>query len=231
MKELKNKIIEILEDDSLAPYTIEELQNIINCDILLLQQAIQQLKDEYIIHETKKHRFGLLETFGLFVGTIEIKDKGFGFISCDKFEEEFFVPRVDVNHALNKDTVVFRITNVHTAEKNEASVVKVIKRNMIEVVGTIESYYFKKEFVPIDFKNNVFFEVTDYGLSVENDVVKVKIDNYIDESHVKCHVVEIIGNKNDVGVDIKAIAAKYNFYQDFDKETIDSLQQLVDEYL
>ena len=51
MKELKNKIIEILEDDSLAPYTIEELQNIINCDILLLQQAIQQLKDEYIIHE------------------------------------------------------------------------------------------------------------------------------------------------------------------------------------
>ena len=159
MKELKNKIIEILEDDSLAPYTIEELQNIINCDILLLQQAIQQLKDEYIIHETKKHRFGLLETFGLFVGTIEIKDKGFGFISCDKFEEEFFVPRVDVNHALNKDTVVFRITNVHTAEKNEASVVKVIKRNMIEVVGTIESYYFKKEFVPIDFKNNVFFEI------------------------------------------------------------------------
>ena len=52
MKELKNKIIEILEDDSLAPYTIEELQNIINCDILLLQQAIQQLKDEclYTLH-------------------------------------------------------------------------------------------------------------------------------------------------------------------------------------
>lgn len=230
MKELKNKIIEIFEDASFAPYTIEELQDIIGCEKEILEEVLEQLKEEYIIHETKKHRYGLLETFGLYIGTIDIKEKGFGFIACDKFENEFFVPKNDVNHALNKDTVIFRITNNHTGEKDEACVVKIIKRNMIHVVGTITSYYFKKEFVPIDSKMNIYFEITDYGLSVENDVVKVKIDNYIDDTHVKCHVIEILGNKNDVGIDIKAIASKYDFYQEFDKETIECLQDVVEEY-
>lgn len=231
MEELKNRIIEILEESSLAPYTLEELQKELNInDIEELKQALEQLKNEFIIHETKKKRYGLLKTFGLYKGTIDVKEKGYGFIASEGFENEFFVPRTKVNGALNKDTVIFRITNVNDVESDEAEVVKVIKRSMEYVIGTISIKYYKKEFVPIDSKLNIYFDIIDYGLSVVDDVVKIKVDGFINEGFVKGHVVEILGNINDVGIDIKAIAAKYDFYQEFDSKVLDNLKEVVNNY-
>ena len=228
--DLKDKIITLFENSSNAPYTFEELLELLNCEKEELSEQLYELKEQYIIHESKKHRFGLLKQFGLYIGTIDVKEKGFGFILSEDFENEFFVPRTETNHALNKDTVIFRITNENTQEKTEASVVKVIKRSLEYVVGKISETYFQKEFIPIDNKLNVFFEITDYGLSVENDIVKVKIDEFVNDSLVKCHVVEIIGNAYDVGIDVKSIAAKYDFHQEFSKEVINCLEEVVNDY-
>lgn len=228
--DLKDKIIILFENSSNAPYTFEELLELLNCEKEELSEQLYELKEQYIIHESKKHRFGLLKQFGLYIGTIDVKEKGFGFILSEDFENEFFVPRTETNHALNKDTVIFRITNENTQEKTEASVVKVIKRSLEYVVGKISETYFQKEFIPIDNKLNIFFEITDYGLSVENDIVKVKIDEFVNDSLVKCHVVEIIGNAYDVGIDVKSIAAKYDFHQEFSKEVINCLEEVVNDY-
>lgn len=228
--DLKDKIITLFENSSNAPYTFEELLELLNCEKEELSEQLYELKEQYIIHESKKHRFGLLKQFGLYIGTIDVKEQGFGFILSEDFENEFFVPRTETNHALNKDTVIFRITNENTQEKTEASVVKVIKRSLEYVVGKISETYFQKEFIPIDNKLNVFFEITDYGLSVENDIVKVKIDEFVNDSLVKCHVVEIIGNAYDVGIDVKSIAAKYDFHQEFSKEVINCLEEVVNDY-
>ena len=228
--DLKDKIITLFENSSNAPYTFEELLELLNCEKEELSEQLYELKEQYIIHESKKHRFGLLKQFGLYIGTIDVKEKGFGFILSEDFENEFFVPRTETNHALNKDTVIFRITNENTQEKTEASVVKVIKRSLEYVVGKISETYFQKEFIPIDYKLNIFFEITDYGLSVENDIVKVKIDEFVNDSLVKCHVVEIIGNAYDVGIDVKSIAAKYDFHQEFSKEVINCLEEVVNDY-
>lgn len=228
--DLKDKIITLFENSSNAPYTFEELLELLNCEKEELLEQLCELKEQYIIHESKKHRFGLLKQFGLYIGTIDVKEKGFGFILSEDFENEFFVPRTETNHALNKDTVIFRITNENTQEKTEASVVKVIKRSLEYVVGKISETYFQKEFIPIDNKLNIFFEITDYGLSVENDIVKVKIDEFVNDSLVKCHVVEIIGNAYDVGIDVKSIAAKYDFHQEFSKEVINCLEEVVNDY-
>lgn len=228
--DLKDKIITLFENSSNAPYTFEELLELLNCEKEELSEQLYDLKEQYIIHESKKHRFGLLKQFGLYIGTIDVKEKGFGFILSEDFENEFFVPRTETNHALNKDTVIFRITNENTQEKTEASVVKVIKRSLEYVVGKISETYFQKEFIPIDNKLNIFFEITDYGLSVENDIVKVKIDEFVNDSLVKCHVVEIIGNAYDVGIDVKSIAAKYDFHQEFSKEVINCLEEVVNDY-
>ena len=228
--DLKDKIITLFENSSNAPYTFEELLELLNCEKEELSEQLYELKEQYIIHESKKHRFGLLKQFGLYIGTIDVKEKGFGFILSEDFENEFFVPRTETNHALNKDTVIFRITNENTQEKTEASVVKVIERSLEYVVGKISETYFQKEFIPIDNKLNIFFEITDYGLSVENDIVKVKIDEFVNDSLVKCHVVEIIGNAYDVGIDVKSIAAKYDFHQEFSKEVINCLEEVVNDY-
>lgn len=225
----KQKLIEIFNDSSYAPFTFDELLTLTKYDEDELKQLLQQLKNEYIIYESKKHRFGLLEQFGLYIGRIEIKDKGYGFISSNCFEQEFFVPRKDINGAFNKDKVIFRITKTDTDEKDEAEVFKVIERNLKYVVGEIQNKYFKKIFIPID-NININFEISDYKMAVEGDIVKIEIEQYINETCIRGKVVEIIGNKNDVGVDIKAIATKYDFKQEFSEETITELTNIVDKY-
>ena len=230
MQELKNNLIEIFEDSSFAPYTFEELQTISNIEKEILTQLLHELKEENIVYETKKHRFGLLKQFGLYIGTIDVKEKGYGFIASPSFEKELFVPKININGALNKDKVMFKVTNTNTEESDEATIVKIIERDLKYIVGEIKSYYYRKVFEPLDKKYNLYFEITDYNLSVEGDIVKVVIDEFISEDHVQGRVTEIIGNKNDVGVDIKAIAIKYDFYQEFEEEVMNNLQEVVDEY-
>ena len=230
MMELREKLIEIFEDSSFAPYTFEELLTITNFEKEELKELLDQLKDENIVYESKKHRFGLLKQFGLYIGTIDVKEKGYGFISCKDFDHEFFVPKIDINGALNKDKVIFKIANINHEENDEAYVVKVVERNLKHIIGEIQFYYYKKQFVPQDKKYNIYFEITDYGLSVEGDIVKVEIEEYVSEDHIRGKVVEVIGNKNDVGVDIKSIAIKYDFYQEFDNEVLANLQEVVDKY-
>lgn len=230
MQELKNNLIEIFEDSSFAPYTFEELQTISNIEKEILTQLLHELKEENIVYETKKHRFGLLKQFGLYIGTIDVKEKGYGFIASPSFEKELFVPKININGALNKDKVMFKVTNTNTEESDEATIVKIIERDLKYIVGEIKSYYYRKVFEPLDKKYNLYFEITDYNLSVEGDIVKVVIDEFISEDHVQGRVTEIIGNKNDVGVDIKAIAIKYDFYQEFEEEVMNNLQEVVEKY-
>ena len=164
MKELKNNLIEIFEDSSFAPYTFEELQTISNIDKDLLKQLLDQLKEENIVYESKKHRFGLLKQCGSYIGTIDVKEKGYGFIASPSFDKEFFVPRVNINGALNKDKVMFKVTNTNTEESDEAIIVKIIERDLKYIVGEIKSYYYRKVFEPLDKKYNLYFEITDFNL-------------------------------------------------------------------
>jgi len=227
---IKQKLLEIFEDSSFSPYTFEELQTISNIEKEQLEQLLEQLKQENIVYESKRHRFGLLKQFGLYIGTIDIKEKGYGFITSPSFDHDFFVPRIDINGALNKDKVIFKITNANINESDEAQVVKVIERNMKYVVGEIREYYKNKQFIPQDNKLNVYFDITDFGLAVDGDIVKIEIEAYLGENIIKGRVIEIIGNKNDVGVDIKSIAIKYDFYQEFGEQVINNLQEVVDNY-
>lgn len=231
MLELKNNLIDIFSDSACAPYTFDELLDITKYEKDVLKSLLDQLKEENIIYESKKHRFGLLSQFGMYIGTIDVKEKGYGFISSDAFEKELFVPRVDINSALNKDKVIFRVTNTNTDISDEAVVVKVIERHLKNVVGEIKSYYYRKVFEPIDKKIQLHFEVTDYNMAVEGDIVKFQIDNFVSEDHVQGKIIEIIGNKNDIGIDIKSIAAKYDFYQEFENDTLEDLKRVVNNYL
>ena len=160
MTELKNNLIEILEDSSYAPFTFEELADISKIEKETLKQLLTNLKEENIVYESKKHRFGLLKQFNLYIGTIDVKEKGYGFIACPSFEKEFFVPKLNINGAMDKDKVMFKITNTNTDESDEAVVVKIIERNLKFVIGEIKSYYYRKVFEPLDKKYNLYFEVS-----------------------------------------------------------------------
>lgn len=228
---MKQNLIDIFNNSSYAPFTFDELLKISKYQENELKDLLKELKEEYIIYESKRHRFGLLKQFGLYIGVIDIKEKGYGFISSDDFDEELFVPKPYINTALNKDKVMFRVIKYNDYEKDEAEVVKVIERNLKFVIGEIKTKYFKKVFESLQMLENKYFDISDFNLAVEGDIVKVEITDFTTHQHIQGKVTEILGNKNDVGMDIKAIAAKYDFHQEFDDEVMTNLQQVVNDYI
>ncbi len=224
---MKNKILELMNDASYIPTDLAGLASQLEADPLAIEAPLQELKQEFIVRETKKHKFGLMKHFNLHLGKIDIKDKGFGFIRSEEFNDEFFVPKLLVGDAMDNDLVLFSITDESTSfGKKEAAVVEVVKRALTQVIGQIVVKKNKKRFMPEDVKLNIIFETLDFGISVPDDVVVFKITEVVNGEYVRGVISEVLGNINDVGIDIKSVAYKYGFITEFPHKVMEQVKHL-----
>ena len=223
------QIITFMEHKHYSAQSIEELAQHFNVSVETIKPFLDILEANYKIKQTKKRKYNLLRRFNLYVGTIEIKDKGFGFIRSDDFHDELFVPKLFTAGSMNQDVVLFSVTenNVLPGEKKEAAVVEIIKRNLQSVIGKINLNANKeKVFIPDSKRIDLVFEVRDFGLAVVGDVVEFCIDQYAHGGLVVGHIGHIIGNINDVGIDIKAIAHKYGFEDAFSEDIFNEIKTI-----
>ncbi|MDD4212541.1 MAG: ribonuclease R [Bacilli bacterium] len=224
---MKEKLLTLMNEETYIPVNLEGLQNGLGVDASILTPVLEELKREFVIRETKRHKFGLLKHFNLHLGKIDIKDKGFGFIRSEEFLDEFFVPKLLVGDAMDNDLVLFSITDENTSfGKKEATVVEVVKRALTQVIGKIVIKKNKNRFVADDVKCDILFEVLDFGISVPGDVVIFKIIEVVNSAYVRGKIIEVIGNINDVGIDIKSVAYKYGFVSEFPSNVLDQVKKL-----
>lgn len=224
---MKEKILDLMSKQTYIPSSIEQISINLNTKPSLLVDALAELVNEHIVYESKKHKFGLLKHFNMFIGVINIKDKGYGFIHSQDHLEDFYVAKKATCDAMDGDTVIFSISNTISFGKIEASVVKIVKRFLKEVIGTIVSKKGKAQFVPKENKQDIVFEVNDYGLSVIGDIVVFKTQEVISSVYVKGIIDQVIGNINDVGIEIKTLCYKYGFSKDFSSEVNDELARML----
>ncbi len=226
---MKDLILDLMNNSDYTPKTLEELVIILGTKKEVLEIVLKEMEEEFLIKQSKKKKYNLLKAFNLFIGTIDVKEKGFGFISSEDFSEDFYVPKEFIGGSMNKDTVLFSITNTDDdpSFRKEAAVVEVVKRHLKNVTGQIvESKKGNKKFEPNDKKLDIFFDCLDFGISVIGDVVDFEIEEYVNGALVRGKVKYIIGNINDVGIDIKTVAYKYGFHQEFDNEVMEEVKNL-----
>lgn len=230
---MRETILTFMEDKHYRPMSTAELSEALNVSEQQLQIELDKLEAAYIIKKTKKKKYDLMKRFNLYVGVINVKEKGFGFIRSDEFVDEFYVPKELIADSMDNDKVLFTITDnsMDPGYKKEAGVVEVIERYLQEVIGTIVlGKKGKSKFVPNDKTLDLTFEVTDYGISVPGDVVVFRINNYVNAKLVRGEVTKILGNINDVGIDIKSIAYKYGFESEFKEEVIKEVKNIHVDY-
>src|SRR5690606_38132716 len=166
----------------------------------------------------------------LYVGKIQIKGKGFGFVSSPELALDVYVAKEDINGALDGDTVLVKV-NPKTKKdaKDDAKVLQIIKRNLEFVVGEVieenGSYYLKNDNQALD----VTFEITDLHGAILEHKVQARVLEFVTPKRVRVEVSRIVGHKNDVGVDIASVAAKYNFPITFREETLQEVANIHDD--
>lgn len=240
LTQLKNDILELLSFEK-SLYTEEELIDLLtkrNSDYTKedILNTIIDLEDKFQIYRSKKKRYGLLSTFNLHIGKVELKKQGYGFFKFEESsEEDAFISRDDLDNALDNDTVLAFVNPINIdGQKKEARVVKVIKHNDNLICKVIHKFHnLDNKKLVCDTYPYVDIVVEDFGLAVVDDIVLLEVINVdlINKQEIKGRIKKIIGNKNQVGMDIKSICYQYNLEEDFSQKVYNNLQEVNEQYL
>lgn len=224
---MEEQIIEILKDETKGK-TIDEINKELHYKSIKgindLQTVLDQMTTEGILHKSKKREYILMSnTKTLKCGYIKINRSGNGFVDVEN-GPDIFVRSENLNGAINNDFVEVD----YSTRNNEAYVIKILKRDLSNLVGEMVSIKNKLVFKPDDDKLNIIVKLTKDSLNqvVEGHKVLVQIIKEIGKRQYLGKIAKIIGHKNDPGVDIIAIALRHGIEVEFSEETIKELEDI-----
>ena len=227
---MKNKILSLFEEHSfLYKEDICELLNETDIDAYL-----EELCNDYILYKNKANKYGLLASFNYYVGNIRLHKKGYGFFKCDQFDEDIFIKAIDLDNALDNDTVMVWVAPGNKNEKKDAYVVKVLHHNNDLICKVVKKFFHStNKMIVCDTYPDVRIKVDDYKDASFDDIIILKVldVDLVNKNTIYGEIKEIIGNKNDNGIDIKACVYKYGLDLDFIDEVKEDIERINNKYL
>ena len=228
---MKEKIVEILKNETKAKSLIEinDKLGLTNVrELQDLEKDLEELTKDGIIHESKKHEFLLMSnTKTLKCGTISINRNGNGFVDVPG-QEDIFIKSENLAGAINGDFV--EVDFALNRGEMEGRVIKVLKRDLKNIVGEMIKIKNKLVFKPDDERLNIIVKLVKESTRqcVEGHKVVVSIIKETGSRTFLGKVIQIIGHKNDPGVDILSIALRHGIETVFNQSVIKELEYISD---
>ncbi|WP_124069781.1 ribonuclease R [Filibacter tadaridae] len=236
-KDMQQKLLSLMKDESYKPLTVQEIQELMGfeqaAEFKELVKMLVHLEQKGQIIRSRTNRYGVPERMNLVRGKFIGHAKGFGFVAPEtEGMDDIFIPPHEVNGAMNKDTVLVRVTNGTSGDRREGAITRIVERNTTKVVGTYQDNKGFGFVIPDDKKlpMDVFIAKGDSLDAVDGHKVVVEITNWPDELKSATGMVsQILGHKNDPGVDILSIINKHGIEVDFPQEVLDQANKVPDE--
>ncbi len=234
---VKEKLLEFMHEKAYNPMLKEELMDIFEIDRKqnrFFSGLLNEMVEEGLIIKTRKRRYGVPERMGLIVGRLQMNQKGYGFVVSDKPEiTDVFIPANLINGAMNNDKVVARKDTVHGdfCKKIEGEIIRILERANTEVIGVYENNRNFGFVVPDDPKivTDIFIPKEETGEVKEGDKVVCEIIKWPGaRRNPEGRIIEIIGHRDDVGIDILSIMRKYNLTVDFPEKVEVEIKKISD---
>ena len=214
---MRDDIINILKnsDRALDLYELHDMLHINTVEeAKKLSDELRKLTDEVVVYHSNKDKYMMLEKSHLRKGVMRTNKKGFGFVEVENMDDDIYVAQDNMNGAIHDDIVLVEITSKMNLDRLEGRILKVIKRQVQRYIGEIT----------FDAKGKGHIKLDDNKIKLNIEIPKDKTLNAVDGHKVVVElvkklnnnlkyegkVVEIIGHKNDPGVDILSIIYKYN---------------------
>ena len=190
-------------------------------------KTLNELEDECLIIHDRGGHYALLAYFDVYLGVIDMKEAGFGFVKVDSFTKDVYIPYNDILGALDGDTVLVQVLR-DTPRGPEGTIIDVVERKTRSLIGVFQkrgSHYF---IAPSGKLASVTVEVMPKNINqaVPGDVVKVIITNFGDGHYLKGKVDKILGQFDDVGMDIKLLVEESMISHTFNDQVMQELQEL-----
>ncbi len=155
-------------------------------------------------------------------GKLSVHIRGFGFIrSEEEGIADTFVFNTNINSAMHNDEVVGEIIKDENGKK-EAKIIKITKRANQKVVGTLklsENYGFVSPDDP-RIGTDIYIPKSEFKQTKDRHKVVVEIIKWpsVSKKNPAGRIIEDLGHRSDIGVDILSIVKKYNLSEDFPEQ-------------
>ncbi len=229
----RENILSFVKDKDYKPMRakhIAEFMQVPQEDRDTFYNMIEELVQSGDIIITKKGKINDPSRDNIYKGVFKGNRKGFGFVACEKFEEEIFIPASSVNGAIHKDKVLFRITG-SDSRGLEGEIISLLERGLKHIVCTYEQVKNYGFAMPDDNKicDDIYIPSGKSKGAVTGHKVLVKITKPADKnSSPEGVVTKILGHINDPGVDILSIIYQHDLPLDFSDEVYRETESISD---
>lgn len=223
------EIVSFMQEEAYKPMSYKELEKHFGIgsanEFKDFIKMLNALEDSGHIVRGPNDRYGVPERMNLVRGKLQAHAKGFAFlIPEDREHPDVYINANDLNTAMNGDIVFVKITSrSQGGGRLEGEVVRVITRANSQIVGVFQSQD-TYAFVIADDKRvtrDIFIPQHSFKGAVSGQKVVVKIVNYPEgRSAAEGEVIEILGHKDDPGVDILSIIRKHQLPEAFQAEVL-----------
>ena len=228
-------------NEAVRPLAEEEIADLLHLqevdELIEMKKLILQMEKNGDIVLTRKGKLGLPSQMGLYVGRISRHIKGFGFLRQDDEEaEDIFISASDLNGAMNGDKALVRLRKMAMDDartgkhyRAEGEVVRVLERSQQKIVGTLERHKNYGYVLADDklFGSDIFIAQQDLHKAKNGMKVLVEITRWPGQKrNAEGKIVEIIGDKQDVGMDILSVVYKYDLPREFPPAVLAEAEQI-----
>ncbi|MUG71339.1 ribonuclease R [Paenibacillus validus] len=226
----REALLDFMKETAYKPMTYHELEQHFELeDAQAFKEFLKLLNDlenEGLILRTRNDRYGIPERMNLLRGKLQAHAKGFGFLIPDDRElPDVYIHANDMGTAMNGDIILVRVNSKSASGgRMEGEVVRVVSRANTQIVGLFKSLEEYAFVIPDDKRvvRDIFIPKDAFNGAMDGHKVVVRIVSYPEgRAAAQGEVIEILGHKNDPGIDILSIIRKHGLPESFADDVMD----------
>lgn len=231
LEKRKNLICELVQDEMYVPMKEKEMavfMQVAKEEREAFHKVLDELLRENRLSISSKGKY-MKPDADVVTGIFISNAKGFGFVEVEGRQEDLYVPQERVNGAFHNDTVQARLLAGQRGKRQEAEIIRIVKRGTSQVVGVFQK---SKNFgfvIPDNIKlaSDIFVPLERSMGAVDGHKVVVELTDYgSDRRKPEGRIIEILGHRDDPGVDILSMAKNFGLPMEFDEKVISQAQRV-----
>ena len=227
VKDLTRNIFKILKKDSEKTYNHKQIAaklKISDTDgKTQIIKKLVELKATKQIKEVDRGKFQINLDKKYSIGTLDVTSTGNGYFISDDYEDDIFIPNINLGKGLHNDTVKAYVYKRRSGKKYEADVVEIIERAKTEFVGILQKHKNKNFGFVVPDNNKMYADIF---------VSEGKLNGAVDGDKVQANIVDwpknsknpfgkittVLGKPGDHNTEMHSILLEYDLPYEFEPE-------------
>ena len=227
VKDLTRNIFKVLNEDNEKSYNHKQIAaklKISDTDgKTQIIKKLAELATSKQIKEVDRGKFQVNVDKKYSIGTLDVTSTGNGYFVTDDYEDDIFIPNINLGKGLHNDTVKAYVYKRRSGKKYEADVVEIIKRAKTDFVGVLQKNKNKNFGFVVPDNNKMYADIfvseNKMNGAVDGDKVQAKLIDWPKNSKNPFgKITTILGKPGDHNTEMHSILLEYDLPFEFESE-------------